>query len=172
MNAEGGVYVWCSFLVAQRGLTLRQRHSIVHEVQVMEACDHPGIVGLAAAFENDEEVILVLELCVPLLIGRSSRFTAPPPPGAPFHIPLSPLDVFSRALALRVSLSPLITACRMEGGDLFDALITKKKFTEEEARQVTQALLTALEYLHARGIVHRGTQGIAWSLHHQRSDVL
>eukprot|EP00928_Gymnodinium_smaydae_P100458 TRINITY_DN9860_c0_g1_i2.p1 TRINITY_DN9860_c0_g1~~TRINITY_DN9860_c0_g1_i2.p1 ORF type:complete len:599 (-),score=111.32 TRINITY_DN9860_c0_g1_i2:66-1862(-) len=48
--------------------------------------------------------------------------------------------------------------CR--GGDLFDAITRKKKsdgrpLTEKQAAVVTQHLLHALEYLHARQIVHR-----------------
>ncbi|KAJ3101925.1 hypothetical protein HDU97_000966 [Phlyctochytrium planicorne] len=41
------------------------------------------------------------------------------------------------------------------GGELFDLIIDKKKFTENECRVVMKQLLTALKYLHDRNIVHR-----------------
>ncbi|KAJ3318230.1 hypothetical protein HDU76_000892 [Blyttiomyces sp. JEL0837] len=42
-----------------------------------------------------------------------------------------------------------------KGGELFDLIIDKKKFTEHEARVIMIQLFTALQYLHERSIVHR-----------------
>ena len=41
------------------------------------------------------------------------------------------------------------------GGDLFDKIVEKVVFTEEEARVVVKQILRALVYLHARNIAHR-----------------
>ncbi len=41
------------------------------------------------------------------------------------------------------------------GGDLFDRIIQKGKFSERNARHVMRQLLNAVKYLHERGIVHR-----------------
>lgn len=43
----------------------------------------------------------------------------------------------------------------VEGGDLFDRIITRKRYPERDARDVMRQLLSALAYLHARGIAHR-----------------
>ncbi|KAI8852079.1 kinase-like domain-containing protein [Chytridium lagenaria] len=41
------------------------------------------------------------------------------------------------------------------GGELFDLIIDKKKFSERECRVIMKQLFTALKYLHDRNIVHR-----------------
>lgn len=43
----------------------------------------------------------------------------------------------------------------MLGGELFDRIIQKRTFTEKEARDVTQCMLEALDYMHSRRVVHR-----------------
>jgi len=42
-----------------------------------------------------------------------------------------------------------------EGGELFDRIVERRKFSEEQARSLVERLLSAVDYLHARGIVHR-----------------
>jgi calcium-dependent protein kinase len=44
---------------------------------------------------------------------------------------------------------------RLEGGELFDRIIEKIRFSEEEARDALQQMLQAVNYLHSHGIVHR-----------------
>lgn len=43
----------------------------------------------------------------------------------------------------------------MSGGDLFDRITTKGKFTENEARVAMQHILAAVDFLHDRSLVHR-----------------
>jgi len=43
----------------------------------------------------------------------------------------------------------------VEGGDLFDAIAAAGKFSEPEAKRMTQDLASALTYLHSLSIVHR-----------------
>jgi calcium-dependent protein kinase len=43
----------------------------------------------------------------------------------------------------------------MEGGELFDRLVKKRRFSEEEAASTTLQMLRAVNYLHERGVVHR-----------------
>lgn len=46
-----------------------------------------------------------------------------------------------------------MTLCR--GGELFDRIVAKKKFSEEGARTIVSCLLSAIDYLHDQGVVHR-----------------
>ncbi len=43
----------------------------------------------------------------------------------------------------------------MTGGELFDRIVEKEKYSEEEARRVMEKLAEALVYCHSQGIVHR-----------------
>ena len=43
----------------------------------------------------------------------------------------------------------------VEGGDLFDRILKRKRYPENDARDVMSHLLSAVAYLHARGIAHR-----------------
>lgn len=41
------------------------------------------------------------------------------------------------------------------GGELFDKIIEKKRFTETEASQIMEQMLSAVVFCHKAGIVHR-----------------
>jgi len=41
------------------------------------------------------------------------------------------------------------------GGELFDAIVARGKFSERESRQVMHAILQSVAHMHERGIVHR-----------------
>jgi len=43
----------------------------------------------------------------------------------------------------------------MTGGELFDRIIEKKTFSENEARNCCRCVLSALEYMHAQRVAHR-----------------
>jgi serine/threonine protein kinase len=44
------------------------------------------------------------------------------------------------------------------GGELFDRICDQGKFTEKDASQTIKQVLEAIDYLHDRQIVHRGTR--------------
>jgi len=48
----------------------------------------------------------------------------------------------------------LVMEC-MDGGELFDRVSAKKKYSENEAADATYQMLLAINYLHEQGIVHR-----------------
>lgn len=43
----------------------------------------------------------------------------------------------------------------VEGGELFDRIVSKSHYTEKEARDLIKMVLETLSYMHAAGIVHR-----------------
>mgnify|MGYP006114861495 FL=1 len=43
----------------------------------------------------------------------------------------------------------------MQGGELFDQILEKEFFSEDEARQACKAIIEAIDYCHKQGIVHR-----------------
>jgi serine/threonine protein kinase len=45
----------------------------------------------------------------------------------------------------------LVMEC-LRGGELFDRILEKKRFSEAEARQVARGLLEALQYMHSQNI--------------------
>jgi len=48
----------------------------------------------------------------------------------------------------------LVMEC-MEGGELFDRVAERKRFSEEDAADAIRQMLLALNYIHSHGIVHR-----------------
>jgi len=43
----------------------------------------------------------------------------------------------------------------MKGGELYEEIVKRKSFSEKDASSIMQQLFSALDYLHAKGIVHR-----------------
>ncbi|KAF4316602.1 hypothetical protein BBO99_00008941 [Phytophthora kernoviae] len=43
----------------------------------------------------------------------------------------------------------------MEGGELFDAIVNKGRFSEREATHVARCILSAIRHMHERGVIHR-----------------
>ena len=70
-----------------------------------------------------------------------------PPPSPTFHSCTSPSP--------HVSLPHVSLAHRLLSSQLFDAIINRGSFPEEEARLLLKQLLSALAYCHALGVVHR-----------------
>lgn len=44
---------------------------------------------------------------------------------------------------------------RVTGGELFDRIVEKGNYTEKDASELIQQVLSAVGYMHDRGVVHR-----------------
>ena len=45
--------------------------------------------------------------------------------------------------------------CRVTGGELFDRIIAKGSYTEQDASSLCRQILEAVDYLHGIDVVHR-----------------
>lgn len=43
----------------------------------------------------------------------------------------------------------------VEGGELFDRIVSKAHYTEKEARDLIKIMLETMNYMHKQGVVHR-----------------
>ncbi|GAB9463232.1 Camk/camk1 protein kinase [Globisporangium polare] len=66
------------------------------------------------------------------------------------HVNLVPLLDYYEESRYYFIVTPLCT-----GGELFDDLVKRKSYTEEDARVLMGKLASAIQYIHSRGIVHR-----------------
>ena len=49
----------------------------------------------------------------------------------------------------------LLLSCSVCGGELFDRIVEKGTYTEKDASELLCQILSAVNYLHGQGIVHR-----------------
>jgi len=61
----------------------------------------------------------------------------------------------NRAIANKSGCNVYLVLELMNGGDLFDRIVSKTRYTEIESRRVMRRLLASVHYLHERNIVHR-----------------
>jgi len=65
----------------------------------------------------------------------------------------------------------LVMEC-MEGGELFDRVIERKRFSEKDAQAAAYQMTLAINYLHSHGVVHRDIKLENWLYDQKGSDHL
>lgn len=107
-------------------------HRLRREAEILKHMDHPNIAKLEASFEDEAHLILVRN-------GRS----------------LSSCLFEIRWLLIYVDLGEPQVMELLQGGELFDAIVERERFTEEDAKHVARSVLSAMRYMHDRGVMHR-----------------
>ena len=98
--------------------------------------DHPHIVRLHQCFDTPKTCYLVMELSASGV--RTSSLCRAAAPASCTHTH-APFDIVAA----------------VTGGELFDRIVEKSKYSEAEAAAVVRSIADALVYCHSRGIVHR-----------------
>ena len=126
------------------------------EVQVLSRLRHPNIVKLYDVIDAGSILCLVLELVEVsdwhiawITAQLFSLFLF-------FQCPIVFLFSLSYFVLFFVFFFLIFFSLNwLKGGDLFDAIAAAGKFSEPEAKRMTQDLASALTYLHSLSIVHR-----------------
>jgi serine/threonine protein kinase len=97
------------------------------EIDILTKVKHENIISMHDSFQIDGKIYLLMELCV--VDGRT----------------LGPF------------LERGLNCCfnRVTGGELFDDIVSRGKYTESDAARIVQKILLAVDYLHVAGIAHR-----------------
>lgn len=110
---------------------------VLDELDMLQRLQHPHIVKFVDWFESKVHICLA-HYKVP------SRIRAAGPP-----------RLTRRA---RVQDKFYIVTELATGGELFDRICQRGKFTEKDASQTLKQVLGAVNYLHQNNVVHRGKQ--------------
>lgn len=84
---------------------IKKQQLIAREIEIMTTIHHEHILWCKEVYENDNEIVLVLEL--------------------------------------------------VNGGELYDSIVEMDRYSEVEAKKIIRQLVSAVEYLHSKGIAHR-----------------
>jgi calcium/calmodulin-dependent protein kinase I len=96
------------------------------EIDILTKVKHENIISMHDSFQIDGKIYLLMELCV--AGGRGSGY-----------------------------FRDWTNCCfdRVTGGELFDDIVSRGKYTESDAARIVQKILLAVDYLHVAGIAHR-----------------
>ncbi|DBA00254.1 TPA: hypothetical protein N0F65_007898 [Lagenidium giganteum] len=111
-------------------------YSVVHIATNRKTCKQVAVKCIAKSSLSSSDVI-ALKQEVKIMSDLDH----------PNLVPL--LDYFEEERYYYI-VTPLCT-----GGELFDTLVNRKTYTEEDARELMRKLASAIAYVHSKGIVHR-----------------
>ncbi len=103
------------------------------EIAVLKLVNHPNIIHMEGLYESRQHIYIVMEMLK----------------GADTHL-------LTHSLTLTYLLTYLLTSfLSYLGGELFERIVGRPRFSEEECYKVIRPLLESVAYLHDLGIVHR-----------------
>ncbi len=115
-----------------KNLSLQQLQNVEKEVQILSQLNHPDIVRMHALY-------LCSETQNPARVQRSGNSVAP-------------IDIVSQ----KGKKSQLFLVLEyLQGGELLRAVCQRKRYTEDDARQLMLQILEGIRYIHSRGVIHR-----------------
>ena len=106
------------------------------EIKIMRKVDHPNILKLYEVYEDEDEFYLVMELYVLSLSLTPERMM------------VVIFFLTHTHMALRASNS-------VDGKELFEKIVEKGQYSEKDASRIVQQIVSAVQYLHEKGIAHR-----------------
>ena len=123
--------------------------NVKNEVEILKQVKHPAIIALHEVIETPQQLHLVMDLYVTLIIvycivlGMRLRI---------FHSNPFLFFIFYLFSSLYYSNYSFLS---VTGGELFDRIVSKQFYSEQDAAAVVYQILAALQYLHSLNIVHR-----------------
>ncbi|ORY33776.1 kinase-like domain-containing protein [Naematelia encephala] len=130
------------------------------ESYVLRECDHPGIIRFLALFEDDQFFYLVQEIhgrpwSQNAALGCEVAQATSVPTLLQQHF-LNPFSAspINHAMTLPGPLFERPGMARRASYDLFEA-VEHRTFDEDQARHIFRQLVSAVQYMHARGMYHR-----------------
>jgi calcium/calmodulin-dependent protein kinase I len=127
--------VHCAVKIIDKSTIEPEEKSLLRtEIAVLKLVNHPNIIRLEGLYESKQYIYIVMEM----LKGASDSF---------FLVPslISMYSFFGCLLLLFLLI----------GGELFERIVGRPRFSELEAAKLLRPLLEAVAYLHDLGIVHR-----------------
>ena len=130
----------CALKIMKKSVV--QDNNLVREVEIMKQLTHPNIITLQDIYETDSELILVLELYVYLTYTFLLRDN------------LTQSHIFYYPPRFTPTIQLLTLSLRVTGGELFEKIVERVSYTEEDAARLVKQVVSVLEYLHHKDIVH------------------
>jgi len=102
-------------------------------MDILRRVDHPNIIALHEMIEAGNKLYFVMELWVTVLFFS-------------LHLPATHSNV---------------PRYRVTGGELFDRIVEKGSYSEEDAKILVRKIVSAIDYLHKQNIAHRDLKVLA-----------
>jgi len=139
---------WAVKVIDKGKLDKEDEEALRVEVAILQRVEHPNIVHLRQVFDTPKTFYMVRR-CGDVGAGSVAARRR--------HAPMRPCPTAAATANTHppVSLSFPQVMELMTGGELFDRIVAKSKYSEAEAAATIAKIADALVYCHKRGIVHR-----------------
>ena len=111
-------------------------HDLCEEAEMMKKLNHPNIIRYVSATHPTGRMLTLTQ-----------RYSSYRPHAYPYPFRIKESFETDKVIFIIMEL--------VSGGDLFDRIIERGRFSEESARSVMHKILDAVKYLHSNKIIHR-----------------
>lgn len=144
---------WAVKIIEKSRLKAEDEEALKMEIDILQKVEHPSIVELREVFDCRDKVYMVRAAR-----GRPGAHTAGPLTVVGCCVPSASDGARARPRSQIMEV--------MSGGELFDRIVAKEKYSELEAATTMRKICTALAYCHVNKIVHRdlkvGVGALGW----------